>query len=94
MDCPANITQLIIEGCGGGGGGGGGGGSGSRSGFYSSESKYNAPKPGLGGGSGGSSYFTSKRISVTPGQNLVIVVGAGGALVELAEAIRNSRSWK
>lgn len=77
---PPNVTQLIIEGCGGGGGGGGGGGSGARSGlpFLPSAKEY-ASKPGLGGGAGGSSYIRQKRLSVTPGQIFSIIVGAGGA---------------
>lgn len=74
---PANIFQIIVEGCGGGGGGGGGGGSADwNSGFAP---PIGSPKPAIGGGGGGSSYIRSKRVNVTPGQILAIYVGPGGS---------------
>lgn len=76
---PPNVTQIIVEGCGGGGGGGGGGGSGARSDIFIPRGIQYVPKPGLGGGAGGSSYIRQKRLSVTPGQIFSIIVGAGGA---------------
>lgn len=63
---PPHVTSLSITATGGGGGGGGGGyGTGGES-------------SGSGGG-GGSGYTSTGSISVTPGETLTVVVGAGGA---------------
>ena len=59
---PAGVTKLRVEVAGGGGGGGGGLEIGTRG----------------GGGNGGSGAKTNTTISVTPGTNIAVVVGAGG----------------
>lgn len=61
---PANCTEITVFGCGGGGGGGGGGVGTSSIG-------------GAGGGGGGAQPYPV-NISVTPGTQYNLVVGAGG----------------
>lgn len=65
---PANVTRLFVEGAGGGGGGGGGAGSniaGSLSG---------------GGGAGGNGAIPQLIVdTVSPGDGITVIVGAGGA---------------
>jgi hypothetical protein len=59
---PTNVNKIIVEAWGGGGAGGGVAGGGTTG--------------GRGGGGGGA--YARKNISVTPGQNYNIVIGAGG----------------
>ena len=63
---PAGVTSLNASVTGGGGGGGGGG--------YGTGGEQSGS-----GGGGGSGYTSTGSISVTPGETLTIVVGAGGA---------------
>jgi len=63
---PAGVTSLNASVTGGGGGGGGGG--------YGTGGEQSGS-----GGGGGSGYTTTGSISVTPGETLTVVVGAGGA---------------
>ena len=63
--CPANITSVSVACCGGGGGG-----------CYYSSTSSSVNYPMNGGGGGGLGW--KNNISVTPGQNYDVVVGAGG----------------
>lgn len=63
---PCNVSKVTVEAWGGGGAGGGTEGSGSNS------------RSGGGGGGGG---FIRSTVTVTPGANYTITVGAGGAKV-------------
>ncbi len=60
---PAGVTSVLVQAWGGGGGGG------------SSNANGTQRRAGGGGGGGG---FTSSNITVTPGNNYTVVVGAGG----------------
>jgi len=68
---PAGVTQITVEAWGGGGAGGG-------------SDDYITCKGAGGAGGGGGAYATNSTVSVTPGQNLTIVVGAGGTGVYAA----------
>jgi len=61
---PAGVTQITVEAWGGGGAGGG-------------SDDYITCK-GAGGAGGGGGAYASSTLLVTPGQNLTVVVGAGG----------------
>lgn len=65
---PANVYSIdyVLQGAGGGGGGGGRG-------------DDDVPFPGGGGGGGGAGARVTGKLTVTPGQRLNLVVGAGGA---------------
>jgi hypothetical protein len=65
---PANVTEIMLAGCGGGGGGGGGGGN----------SSSGAPNGSGGAGGGGSSRIVVPYFTVTPGSTANITIGAGG----------------
>ncbi len=62
--CPEGITEVFISICGGGGGGGGASGT--------------ASYCGGGGGGGGSQAYLKKKITVVPGTEYTITIGAGG----------------
>jgi hypothetical protein len=62
---PAGVTQITVEAWGAGGAGGG-------------SNNYTSCKGAGGAGGGGGAYAANSTVSVTPGQNLTIVVGAGG----------------
>ena len=62
---PAGVTQITVEAWGAGGAGGG-------------SDDYISCQGAGGAGGGGGAYAASSTVSVTPGQNLTIVVGAGG----------------
>jgi len=70
---PDNVTTLYLSGCAAGGGGGGAGG-----GYPSGPTPYDY----IGGGGGGSGAagesIDSMAISVTPGQVITGIIGAGG----------------
>jgi len=70
--CPAGVTNMDLEGCGGGGGGAGSGGGGGGS-------TAAAARGGGGGGPGCSTILRRKNITVVPGTSYTITVGAGGA---------------
>lgn len=63
---PSDVTEVVVEGCGGGGGGGGGYGA-------------NTATNGYGGGGGGGSLKSTQTVAVTPNMISTVVVGGGGA---------------
>ena len=71
---PPGVANLIIVGSGGGGGGGGGSGGNSYPGTCCGNTYC-----GQGGVGGGGVYPVTYNLTVTPGQIVPIVVGAGGA---------------
>lgn len=62
---PSGVTELLVQAWGGGGAGGDGG---------------DYAEPPVGGGGGGGGGFAESLVSVTPGQNITVVVGGGGAM--------------
>ena len=71
---PAGVTSITVSAVGGGGGGGGGSGT-SNEGI---PGNYRIVCTGGGGGAAGTMY-ENVVASVTPGQNIAITIGAGGA---------------
>ena len=71
---PIGITEISVSAIGGGGGGGGGGGS--------NTSSYGG---GGGGGGGYGNYTINQSISVTPEEELTVIIGSGGAGGESGE---------
>lgn len=72
---PANVTQILVSGCGGGGGGGGAGG-----GNSTVDVEIYPGRSGGGGGGGGAGQSVQNRvITVNPGQTISYSVGAGGS---------------
>ena len=69
---PAGVTAIDVFLVGGGGGGG--------AGYAINSSSYQG-----GGGGGGGRTKTQKSISVTPGQTMAVIVGAGGAGASVIE---------
>ncbi len=65
---PAGVTRVFLIGFGGGGGGGGGAGGGSS-----------VAVPTIGGGGGGGSMQSTIVVTVVPGTQYDIVIGAGGS---------------
>jgi hypothetical protein len=65
---PADVTRVVLEGCGGGGGGGG-----ASDGDVATD---NAP---AGGGGGGGAILSVRSVSVVPGTTYNVVIGAGGS---------------
>lgn len=64
-EVPSNVFTILVAGVGAGGGGGAGGNAGGGAG-------------GGGGGGGGAGHSETFMVSVTPGETLDIVIGAGG----------------
>jgi len=73
---PAGVTSVTVELWGGGGGGGGGGGA---VGDLAQMLNFVGPNIGGGGGGGGSGGHKKSTVSVTPGSNYTVTVGAGGS---------------
>jgi len=76
---PAGVSQITVEAWGGGGGGGG-------------SNNYTYCQ-GAGGGGGGGGAYASSNLSVTLGQILQIVVGAGGTEVSGANGTDGGPSF-
>ncbi|HEY7427982.1 MAG TPA: SdrD B-like domain-containing protein, partial [Gemmataceae bacterium] len=71
---PAGVTDVTVQIWGAGGGGGGGGYDSGPTTFGNTAAGYYG-----GGGGGGGAYVYIGSLSVTPGTNYSVVVGAGGA---------------
>ena len=66
--CPAGVTSVIVEGCGGGGGGGAGGAGTATTDRWST-----------GGGGGGGAPIVTRALTVVPTTAYTLTIGAGGA---------------
>ncbi len=66
--CPAGVTSVTVQGC--GGGGGGGGGESGQDGFTRTQ---------CAGSGGGGAIFSRLTVAVTPGTVYTVTIGAGGA---------------
>ena len=76
---PAGVSQITVEVWGGGGAGGG--------------SDDYIDCEGVGGAGGGGAAYANSTLSVTPGQNLTVVVGAGGPGVSGANGTAGGPSF-
>jgi uncharacterized repeat protein (TIGR02543 family) len=76
---PAGVSQIMVKAWGGGGAGGG-------------SNNYTLCQ-GAGGGGGGGGAYASSNLSVTPGQILQVVVGAGGTGVSGANGTDGGPSF-
>jgi hypothetical protein len=67
---PADVTSIVVELWGGGGGGAGGG---------DGMDYIGGATGGAGGGGGGAGGYVKTRVTVTPGNNYAVTVGASGS---------------